>query len=62
MTVRSATAANADLGYAARGRSTNWRGLDQHVVVAAVVMLAPCVFLIAIGALWVRLPHAEPRK
>ena len=39
MTVRSATAANADLGYAARGRSTNWRSWI-NVVVAAVVMLA----------------------
>ena len=39
MTVRSATAANADLGYAARGRSTNWRGWI-NVVVAAVVLLA----------------------
>ena len=28
----------------------------------ALWILAPCVFLIAIGALWVRLPHAEPRK
>ena len=39
MTARSATAADADLGFAARGRSTNWSGWI-NVVVAAVVMLA----------------------
>jgi MFS family permease len=39
MTARSATAADADLGFAARGRSANWSGWI-NVVVAAVVMLA----------------------
>ena len=39
MTARSATAADADLGFTARGQSTNWSGWI-NVVVAAVVMLA----------------------
>jgi MFS family permease len=39
MTARSATAADADLGFSARGQSTNWSGWI-NVVVAAVVMLA----------------------
>lgn len=39
MTARSATAADADLGFTARGQSTNWSGWT-NVVVAAVVMLA----------------------
>src|SRR6186713_744031 len=39
MTARSATAADADLGFSARGQSTNWSGWI-NVVVAAIVMLA----------------------